>query len=307
MGQPRFAGIVAAAAVIVVAAVLIETQHAAPAPAPVAASTQKSSGARVASITPAGTDLMIGLGEGDRLVGISNYDDDRDGVVGKPRIGDYENINWEKLSGLNANLLLVQYAADRMPTYVRQQCGIMGIRILNLKLDTIDEILNGMTTLGGAVGDPGAGKQAAEGLRHKLDTVRQRVLGRRPVRAIVVTGDDSFSLAGPGEFLDQILTIAGGVNAASKLGQPYPAVDQEMILTMAPDVVIRLVPDGDHKPQVVEQGNRIWDALTGVPAVRNHRVYVLTEWYCELPGFRIGDLAMKFADCLHPEAATTRP
>ena len=43
-------------------------------------------------------------------------------------------------------------------------------------------------------------------------------------------------------------------NAADSLGKPYPAVDREMILKMAPDVVIRLVPDGDRKPQLMPAG-----------------------------------------------------
>jgi ABC-type Fe3+-hydroxamate transport system substrate-binding protein len=57
----------------------------------------------------------------------------------------------------------------------------------------------------------------------------------------------------------------------------------------------------------VKQGDRIWDTLPDLPAVKNHRVYVLTEWFGELPGSRVGDLAEKFADILHPETAATNP
>ena len=301
MGQPRFAGIAVLLAIIFFAGLLLHWRgQAGPA-------VEKSSGPRVASITPAGTDLMIGIGAGNRLVGVSNFDDDREGTAGMPRIGDYQTINWEKLSGLGANVLLLQYAPDRLPAYVQQQCAVMGIRIVNLKLDTVDEICAGMTTLGDAVGDPTGARQAAAGLRGELDAVARRVRGLPRVRALVVTNDQGLSLAGPGEFLDELLTIAGGRNAAESLGKPYPAVDREMIMAMSPDVVIRLVPDGDRKPQVVEQGDRIWEGMADLPAVKNHRVYVLTEWYGELPGFRIGDLAERFADVLHPETAQTRP
>ncbi len=183
----------------------------------------------------------------------------------------------------------------------------MGIKIVNLKLDTIDEIAQGMMTIAGAIGRPDQGRAAATALRAKLDAVRSRVAGQPRVRTLVVTDDQSFALAGPGEFLDELLQIAGGQNAAESLHKPYPEVDREMIMSLAPDVVIRLVPEGDQKPQVVQQGDRIWDTLTDLPAVKNHRVYVLTEWYSELPGSRIGDLAKKIADILHPETATTDP
>jgi ABC-type Fe3+-hydroxamate transport system substrate-binding protein len=265
-------------------------------------------GIRVASITPAGTDLVIGIGAGDRLVGISNYDDDREGTAGKPRIGDYQNIDWEKLSGLGANVLLLQYAPDRLPAFIQQRCNEMGIKIVNLKLDTVDEICKAMETLGDAIGNADQGKKAADDLRAKLTAVADSVKALPREKAIVVTSDqEGFGLAGPGEFLSEILQIAGGENAADSLGKPYPNVDRETITSLAPDVVIRLVPDGDLKPQVVQSGDRIWRGMTEVPAVRNHRVFVVTDWYAEEPGFRVGDLAEKFAELLHPRLATTRP
>ena len=208
---------------------------------------------------------------------------------------------------MGANILLLQYAQDRVPAYIQQKCADMGIRIVDLKLDTIDEIEQGMMTVAEAIGRPEAGRKGADDLRGKLDAVRQRVAGRARVRTLIVTNDGSFALAGPGEFLDELLTIAGGENAAEGLHKPYPEVDREMIMSLAPEVVIRLVPDGDKKPQVVKQGDEIWDSLVDLPAVKNHRVYVVSDWYAELPGFRVGDLAEQFADLLHPETAASKP
>jgi iron complex transport system substrate-binding protein len=296
MGQPRIGRIAAAITICVLAGLVLQKHHKqqkllhkfASAPA-----------VRVASITPAGTDLLIGMGAANDLVGVSNFDDEREGTAGKPRIGDYQSIDWEKLSAVDANALLVQYAADRMPGYVKQQCAAMGIRVVNLKLDTVAEICQAMEMLGGVVRETDAGTMAAVKLRGQLDEIAQSVKGLPKVRALVVTSDQDFSLAGPGEFLDELLTISGGENAAKGLGEAYPAVDREMIVKMSPEVIIRLVPDGDQKPQVVEQGDKIWAGMTDVPAVRNHRVYVVTEWYCEMPGFRVGEIAEKFAECLH--------
>lgn len=250
---------------------------------------------------------MIAIGAADQLVGVSNYDDDREGTAGKPRIGDYQNIDWEKVSELRANVLLLQYALDRLPAFIQQRCQEMGIRIVNLKLDTVDEICQELPFLGAAVERPLAGEKAADDLRAKLQSVAASVKAFPRVRAIVVTSDqDGFGLAGPGEFLSEVLQIAGGENAADGLGKPYPNVDREAITRLAPEVVIRLVPDGDQKPQVVQAGDRIWQGMTDVPAVRNHRVYVVTDWYAEEPGFRVGTLAQRFAEILHPQLATTR-
>ena len=74
-----------------------------------------------------------------------------------------------------------------------------------------------------------------------------------------------------------------------------------MLLSMSPEVVIQLVPDGDRTPQVMDQAKRFWSQMGSLPAVKNNRVYILTDWFPLEPGSHVGELAEKFADCLHPE------
>jgi len=71
---------------------------------------------------------------------------------------------------------------------------------------------------------------------------------------------------------------------------------------MAPDVVIQLIPDGDKTPQLMARAKRFWAGLPDLPAVKNGRVYALTDWYVLEPGSRVGQLAKQFADLLHPES-----
>jgi iron complex transport system substrate-binding protein len=300
MGQPRILG--AAALVILASCVAFfwVTRNRA------GSASISSDRPRIASITPAGTDLVVGIGAAGDLVARSNYDDDREGIADLPRIGDYNSLDWEKIAAVRPTILLLQYAQDRTPADITQRCAAMGIQCLNLKLDTLDEVCAGMRQIGQAIGMQSAADQAVATFRGRLNAVIDRVRGLTPVKTVIVTDDDPISLAGPGEFLDELLTLAGGENAAKSLGKPYPTVDREELLAMAPDVVIRLEPDGDRKPQIVERGDRIWNSLIDLPAVRNHRVYVITDWYCQMPGFRVANLAEKFAELLHPGSAQTK-
>ena len=90
----------------------------------------------------------------------------------KPSIG-------RKLSGLGANVLLLQYGPDRLPAYIQQQCAEMGIRVVNLKLDTIDEICEWNDEGWRCGGGAGRRGQAVAALRGKLDGVGRRVKGFR--------------------------------------------------------------------------------------------------------------------------------
>lgn len=302
MGQPRIFGLAALAAVALVAAVIAGRRNG-------QAGTVAGSQPRVASVTPAGTDLLIDMGASDHLVGVSNFDSDREGAIGKPKIGDYQSVDWERLAPLRPQILLVQYAGDRIPSGLEQRCADLGIRIVNLQINPLEDVFNQTQMLADAVGESSKGRAATVRLRAQLELVRARVAGRPAVNAVIATSENGLDLAGPGEFLDDLLTIAGGRNAAAGTGQRYPVVDRELLVQMAPQVVIQLIPDGDKTPQVVARARQFWDSLSDLPAVKNHRVAVLTDWYALQPGLRVGELAQKFAQILHPELGdfTTAP
>jgi iron complex transport system substrate-binding protein len=256
---------------------------------------------RVASVTPVGTDLVVAMGAGDHLVAVSNYDVDRDEIKGRPKVGDYQSIDWEKLAPLQPQILITQYGASRFPPGLEGRCRDIGISIVNIKLDQLQDIERETIAISRALKEPEKGEAAVAKFKKQLDAVKTRVAGMPPVKALVVTSDSGLSLAGPGEFHDEILTLAGGANAAAKLNNPYPTVDREALLAMAPQVVIQLIPEGDKTPQVMAQAHQFWDSLPDLPAVKNKSVYILTDWYVLQPGLRVADLAEKFADILHPE------
>src|SRR4051794_35456488 len=66
----------------------------------------------VASLSPAATDLIIGMGAGGHLIAVSNYD--RVGMD-LPKVGDYQTTDWEKLSELHPSVMIIQMGASRLP------------------------------------------------------------------------------------------------------------------------------------------------------------------------------------------------
>lgn len=255
----------------------------------------------MATITPAGTDLLIGMGAADHLVAVSNYDEDRPETADKPRIGDYQSIDWERLAPLHPQILIVFYAADRIPSTLQQQCDSMGIKIFNAQIEQLDDIYREAEALGQDVGEQARAGATIAALKSQLSAVQARVAGHSIVKTLIVTGDSGLDIAGPNTFLDELVTIAGGKNVAAGLGKRYSTIDGEMLASLAPDAVIQLIPGGEKTPQVVQQAKQFWDSMGDLPAVKNHRVYFVTDWYAEQPGFHVGDLASEFADLLHPE------
>jgi iron complex transport system substrate-binding protein len=251
-----------------------------------------------ASLVPAATDLIIGMGAKDRLAAVSTFDRQRPDVAGMPEVGDYETIDWEKLGEVRPSIIIIQIRPDRLPAGFAERAAGIGARPLNVSINRLDDVLAATDTLGEALGLQQQAGDAKKLMQGKLDAVRLRVAGQKPVSTLLVLDEYGGAGAGPGTYLDDLLRLAGGVNAAAGLGNPWPQVDREMLLSLKPDVIIELLPGASE--QVKQRAAQTWKNLPQIPAVAAGRVYTVDAWYALLPGWHVTDLAEQFSQWLHP-------
>jgi ABC-type Fe3+-hydroxamate transport system substrate-binding protein len=275
--------------------------------AAVAPTTQASGPKTVASLVPAATDMIIAMGARDRLVAVSNWDAERPEIAGLPRVGDYRTIDWEKLASLRPDVMVVQWRPDKMPPGAAERAAELNIQFVNLRIVYLDEIFTAFQSLGDGIGEPEKATAAANELRRQLDAVRAAVAGRTPVRTLVSQTESPLSTVGGGNFMNDLLTLAGGKNVIEGGDNSYPNIDVERLVALNPDVVIHLLPG--ESPQVVERAKTFWSSHPELTAVKNGRVYLETDSYMLLPGPLVGKIAERFATLLHPGVTfpTTRP
>lgn len=252
---------------------------------------------RLASLSPAATDLLLSMNPGERLIAVSNFDGDRADARHLPRVGDYQNIDWEKLAGLKPTAMIVQGRPDRMPTGLKPRAQSLGIKVVNIQIDALSDIFTAAGVLGDALGDPGAAKVKVAAIQGQLDAIRRRVKDRPRVRTLLVVDSSGRHVAGHGTFLSDLLEIAGGENVVPPASGQWPSIDREMLIWLKPEAILQLLPAAS--PQVLEKAKAVWPELAELPAVKAGRVYPITDWFIHQPGARVGDTAAVFADKLH--------
>ena len=78
---------------------------------------------------------------------------------------------------------------------------------------------------------------------------------------------DPIVVAGPGNFLSDLIEVAGGVNAAGRTRSPWPRLGMESLVGLAPDVIVW--PEGPGMFAAVELASRAgWQTLSAVAAGR---------------------------------------
>jgi iron complex transport system substrate-binding protein len=253
----------------------------------------------VGSLSPAATDILVAIGARDHLVAVSNYDLGKPSVAGLSGAGDYLTVDWERLANLKPDVLVVQVREQSAPAGFKQKVAAFNIRPVYIHIDNLADISVATRTLGDAVAEAEKAEAADRAMRKKLDAVAKSVQAVPKVRALIVTDEGGAGVAGTGTFLDELLTIAGGENAAAGESPGYPGVDREKIIALKPDAVLHLLPE---KPaRIVGEARRYWASLPDVPAVKNGRLFYLTDASVMQPGLGVGDVAAMFADCLHPD------
>ena len=251
---------------------------------------------RIISLIPSVTEMLFAIGAGPRIVGVSNFDRFPPEAATKTKVGGLIDPDIERILALKPDLVVVygtqtdlraQMDRARVPTFQYEHAGLA-------------DITTTIRAIGQRVGSGQAAAALASRIEADIAEVRRRVSARPRPRTLLVFGRDSETLrgiyaSGGVGFLHDMLEAAGGANVFADVKRQSIQATSELVLTRAPDVIVEVESTG-------HPDTKAWDVLGSVPAVRNHRVYVLQGDDMVNPGPRVAQAIRRLADALHPDA-----
>ena len=172
------------------------------------------------------------------------------------------------------------------------------MRTLVLEMHTVEDVLEGLSSAGRALGSEREAAAARAALEREIASVRARGRARaRRLRTLLIVDRELGALrglvaAGPGSYLDQLLAMIGGENVLSGARTRYPNIAPETVIEARPDVILDAVHTRDAAAAA-----RDWRVLARVPAVSGRRVHVLADTYYKSPGPRLA-LALRGLEAL---------
>lgn len=262
---------------------------------------------RIVSTSPSITETLFALGLGDRVVGVSRHCHYPPEVASRQRIGTYLRPNVEAIVALRPDLVVVQSNAVDAAAQLER----MKLNVLKLEHGDLDSTFAGIRALGARCGVPDRAAGLERELRARLAAIRQRTasLPRRSLVFIVGRNPgtlDGMAAVGKGSYLNELIEIAGGINALVGTPMPYPKISLESMIGLNPDVLIDMGDMAEtigiteeHKRSVVA----MWMRQSALKAVAQKRVFAVASDIFVVPGPRIVDAAEAFEKMLHPETA----
>ncbi|HTJ26349.1 MAG TPA: helical backbone metal receptor [Candidatus Limnocylindria bacterium] len=214
---------------------------------------------RIVSLAPALTEDLFAIGAGPAVVGVDAYSDRPTAARKLPRVGGLRDVDAEAVLALHPDLVVgIPYEATHLADLRRS-----GANTAMLRIDSLDDDLATLATLGRLTRHEAAARGVVTALRTRLDATTHAAARTHRLTAYVALGE--LWTAGSGSYIDDLLRRANLANVAGAVHAPWVAYSAERLLAAQPDVVI--VPA--NAPALVGEP---WDRLDAVRAGRVLRV-----------------------------------
>jgi iron complex transport system substrate-binding protein len=254
---------------------------------------------RIISLIPATTELLIALGATDRIVARTDFDYDP-ALAALPSVGPGLTPSLEWLVSLQPDLIIAW--PDSRDRGLTAQLRALGIPVYGARLESLDHIATTTRRLGTLLGLAAGADSLVHTMETGFDEVRRAVAGRNRPVVFYVVGHEPPMTAGPGTFLDELITLAGGQNLFSD-APGWPHISLEEALRRQPDLLIVPLGEGNTLPERLARRPG-WRELD---AVRAGRIHSIDANVAHRPGPRIAEVARTLAELIHPEAFPMEP
>jgi iron complex transport system substrate-binding protein len=259
------------------------------------------------SLVPAVTEILLAVGAGSRVVGVSTFDAFPPEVRRLPRVGALIDPDTERILALRPDLV-VTYGSQ---TDIQARFNRAGIRTFNYRHGGIAAVLDTIRDVGIVTGHTAEAARLVRDLQSHIDGVRMKTKGQpRPKTMIVFERQPktlrNMYVSGGVGFLSEMLDAAGGANVFADVRRESVQPSQETLLMRAPEVILEVRAQGLLEPNDVQDEQRIWSILASLPAVRNRRIHLLVGEHVVVPGPRLAQGIDALARVLHPEVFRER-
>ena len=256
---------------------------------------------RIVSLAPSVTETLFALGFGNRVVGVTTYCDYPAEAQRLPKIGDFTNPSLEAIVGQRPDFVI---GVDESSHPVKaREMERLGIKVALISVTSLNDILNSIQSIARWLGNPEAGEKLAQKIARQIDAVKKRVAPAPRRATLLAVGIKPLVAVGGKNFINELITLAGGENIAGQAAQPWLNLPNEYVIAKAPRVIIEAGMGSERS-----ESAKHWADLKSIPAVKERRVYAYPSDKILRPGPRIGEGLEEIARLVHPECfAENRP
>jgi iron complex transport system substrate-binding protein len=256
--------------------------------------------ARIISLAPSNTEILFAVGAGSQVIGRDEFSDVPPEAKTLPSVGgSMGKYDLEKIASLKPDLVVA--AEINTPEQVKALEDLK-ITVYYLSNPTdLPGMYANLVTVGKLTGHQPDAEKLVESLKVRVKVVEDRMTGvaSQPKAFYELDATDPAKpwTTGPGTFMDQLIKMAGGENAAAKLNVAWGQISQEELLIQNPDVILL----GDAAYGITADQVKQRPGWNKIKAVVDSNIQTFDDNLVSRPGPRLVDGLEILAKLLHPE------
>ena len=255
---------------------------------------------RIVSLAPSLTEILFAVGAGSQVVGRDSFANFPESVKTLPDIGGSNNAyNYEAITSLTPDLVLATEINTVDQVDALEKLGMKVVYLSNPV--TLEDTYKLIADVGLLTGHSADAATLNASLQKRVEAVAQKISQAmsQPVVFYELDGTDPAKpwTPGPGTFLDQLITLAGGKNAGSMMPEAWGQLSLENLLVQNPEFIF--LGDSIYGTTPADVAARV--GWADIQAVKDGKVYPFNDDLVSRPGPRLVDGLEELAKLIHPE------
>ncbi|WP_409290035.1 ABC transporter substrate-binding protein [Peribacillus sp. SCS-37] len=255
---------------------------------------------KIVSLIPSTTEIAFSLGLGDKIAGVSDFDNYPKETAEKEKVGSQE-INVEKVLSLQPDLALLDDYHFKNHKDVIQKFKDAGITVLiiNSSKSTFNQVYDSIKLMGRATGTHEEADKVIQDMKKRIADVKEKAKSVKDKKRVwvEVAPQPEIYTTGKGTFMQEMLDTIGAVNVAeSQTG--WVKVNEEEAVKYNPDVIITTYGYYVKNPDKQVLNRKGW---AEVPAVKNKQVFDVNSDTVTRPGPRLAEGVELLGKAIYPD------
>lgn len=245
------------------------------------------------------TELAWAMGLGGRLVGRTQYCLYPPAAEKVAVVGALLDPNMERILTLQPDVVLITTSSPSL----REKFEAVKLPIQALPDSSLEDVFRAIEKLGRATDRPRTAATLTRNLKTELARLHKAakaLSGGRRAKVIFVTGAlpgtaRNIWVAGPGSYLETLLTMAGATSISGKIAdRPWMEITPEQVAWQQPEVIVEVREPGEMAQR--DEAALAWRALPGLQAVR---IVTLDDPAMLVPGPRVNVMLAELVKALY--------
>jgi iron complex transport system substrate-binding protein len=248
---------------------------------------------RIASLSPAATEVLFAIGAGDQVAAVDKFSDYPPEAKTRQQLDAFEP-SVEAIAGAQPDLVFVFYDPGNLVDGLARA----GLTVFFLETPTsVEGVLEQIRLLGQATGHPQEADELVATMQQAIGDIQEQVADVEQGPRLFHEVDNQLYTVAPASFVGSLYTILKAQNIAAGTDQAFPQLSQEAIIEADPEVIILGDAAGGETAETVK-ARPGWGSIS---AVKNSRIYVIDPDIVSRPGPRLVDALGTLAQALYPE------